>query len=154
MKARVTTKEHRQYEESLNSPSSDVSEQLNKVPKLIQTSHLPPEEEKNIQQLFAYKTLIASTDDELCFGDTLETIGFRLQDALAEEYVKVDIGLKSIARATARLLDKESEYQADLGLLGDHCLTKWTRLHHENIYLLACYIQLYEIHAHEESDCY
>ncbi|MFY0667715.1 MAG: hypothetical protein JXQ95_06770 [Alteromonas stellipolaris] len=148
MKARLTTAEHKKYEEALNSPSSDVLQQINKVPKLVLITYFADEVRGNIHQLFVNKTLIVSSDDEYAEVDTLEAIGLRLQDAISEEYFHVEIEWQSIARATARLLNRESEYQADIELNGDFYPANWMRLCHDNIYLLAYHIQFNEAHEY------
>ena len=147
-KARWTTALTKQYKAALNSPSQEVFQQINKVPKLLLISYYTGELRGLIHSLYANRTLVIDSEDEDFSLDIIESIGERLENVLGEELFHAEIEWRSVGRATARLLDKESEYDAYIQLNGDFCPIEWLRLEHDNVFLLAYHIQYNESHEY------
>lgn len=148
---RLTRSESEKVRPLLSPPSELVQKQIDEVPDLLLLTFPSGSEEERTYTLFLNKEqLMCSEEFDLNEFDMVN-IGERLEGILAEEFIQVQLEWRAFGRAASRLLGKETEFDAYIRREGDFYPVDWLHYHHDNVYMLAYYIQHHESHPYMEN---
>ncbi len=96
----------------LSNPAEAVKNQIAVAPDLLLITFFRPDVREYSQNLFVSKTFVINDEEFELNEDDLIAIGARLELALGEELIKVQLEWRAFGRAAARLLGREDEFDA------------------------------------------